>query len=169
MYAEQKPKDPLEILFATYGDAVDPDFAIVVTEKCRELVHGFSSRDRIVFKPALPADKLFGADPYPGHNKQLRMRYRADGIHATLTLDFDVQNKIPVPFLMLVPKTRYLRIHHALYGHPKGATSTGRMSFDVQEIVQAIVDQSGGSYLSISSFTPLTRLFGDPCPGEAAR
>lgn len=166
MYKDVDMVDPLEVLFATYGDPIDPDFAIDVTDKCTELVRGFTAHDRIAFKPAIPADRIFGVDPYPGHNKQLRMRYRADKIHATLALDFDVNNKIPVPFLLLVPKTRYLRIFQGTYGHPKGATNTGRMSFDVTEIVQAIVDQYGGSYLSISSFTPLERIFGDPCPGN---
>lgn len=165
MYADVNPKDPLEILFATYGDPIDPDFAVDVTDHCERLVQGFSAHDRIAFKPALSADKIFGCDPYPGHNKQLRMRYRMDGIHGTLALDFDVANNIPIPFLMLVPKTRYLRIFQAIYGHPKGATSTGRMSCDVLELVQALVDQAGGSFLSISAYTPLHRLFGDPCPG----
>ena len=166
MFQDVEMTDPLEILFATYGDPVDPDFAVDVTEKCRELVNTFTSRDRIAFRPALTADKIFGCDPYPGHNKQLRMRYRADKIHGTLALDFDINNKIPVPFLMLAPKIRYLKIHQAIYGHPKGATSTGRMSFDVLELIQAMVDQWGGSYLSISAYTPLQRLFSDPCPGK---
>lgn len=161
-----KMKHPLEVLCATYGDPIDPDYAVDVTQRCEELVSGFSSHDRIAFKPALPADQVFGVDPRPGHNKQLRLRYRSDSIHGTLTLDFDINNKIPVPYLFLVPRTRYLKIHHAIYGHPKGATSTGRMSFDVLELVQSLVDQNGGSYLSISSYTPLTRIFGDPCPGE---
>ena len=129
-------KHPLEILYATYGDAIDPDFAVDVTEQCEALVNGFSAHDRIAFKPAIPADQLFGCDPYPGHNKQLRMRYRSDKIHGTLALDFDANNRIPIPFLMLVPKIRYLKINHALYGHPKGANSSGRMSYDVVELVQ---------------------------------
>jgi len=166
IYYDVPPETPLEVLFATYGDPIDPDFCVDVTDTCDALVKKFTGADRIAFKPALPADKIFGFDPYPGHNKQLRMRYRAAGVHGTLALDFDRDNKIPVPFLMLVPKTRYLRVFHAIYGHPKGASSTGRMSFDVLEIVQALIDQSGGSYLSISSYTPLERLFGDPCPGK---
>eukprot|EP01032_Pedospumella_encystans_P021707 gene21707-24614_t len=165
LYYDVPPTAPLEILFATYGDPIDPDFALDVTETCEKLVNSFTGSDRIAFKPALPADRIFGVDPYPGHNKQLRMRYRAGGTHGTLALDFDRDNKIPVPFLMLVPKTRYLRVFSAIYGHPKGATNTGRMSFDVLELVQALIDQNGGSYLSISSYTPLERLFGDPCPG----
>jgi hypothetical protein len=60
---------------------------------------------------------------------------------------------------------RYLKIHSGTYGHPKGLSSTNRMSFDVVEILQALVDQAGGSFLSIGSMTPLTPLFRDPCPG----
>jgi len=164
-YAGVKMTEPFEILFATYGDPFDPDYSIDVTERVRALVRGFSASDRLSFKPAIPADAIFGCDPRPGHNKQLRARYRIDKIHGTLALDFDASNRIPIPFLMLVPKNRYLKIHHAIYGHPKGVNKSGRMSIDVTELIQSLVDQMGGSYLSISSYTPLARLLGDPCPG----
>lgn len=39
------------------------------------------------------------------------------------------------------------------------------MSYDVTEQIQSMVDLYGGSFLSITSFTPLTRILGDPCPG----
>ncbi len=59
-----------------------------------------------------------------------------------------------------------MSVYEATYGHPKGSTSTGRMSYDVMEIIiQSMIDQNGGSYLCLSSFYPLTRMFGDPCPG----
>jgi hypothetical protein len=121
--------------------------------------------DRLVFRPRDQMDQIFGRDPSPGKNKQLRVRYRMNGLHATLVLDFNVENKIPVPFLLLAPKKQFLRIHSAMYGHPAGATKTGRMCVDVSEILQSFIDQNGGSYLLISAYTPLYRLLGDPCPG----
>jgi hypothetical protein len=75
----------------------------------RELVRGFSGADRLSFKPAVSANALFG-DPYPGHNKQLRARYRIQGQHGTLALDFTADGRIPVPFLMMVPQNRYLKV-----------------------------------------------------------
>jgi hypothetical protein len=47
----------------------------------------------------------------------------------------------------------------------QGLSITGRMSFDVQEQVQALVDLSGGSYLHIPASRKMSLLFGDPCPG----
>ena len=47
----------------------------------------------------------------------------------------------------------------------QGLSITGRMSFDVQEQVQALVDLSGGSYLHIPTSRKMSLLFGDPCPG----
>ncbi|KAJ1418461.1 hypothetical protein B484DRAFT_400486 [Ochromonadaceae sp. CCMP2298] len=71
-------REIFEILFATYGDPLDADLCVDVTERVRELVRGFSGADRLSFKPAVSANTLFG-DPYPGHNKQLRARYRIQG------------------------------------------------------------------------------------------
>ena len=47
----------------------------------------------------------------------------------------------------------------------QGVSITGRMSFDVLEQVQALVDLSGGSYLHIPTTTQMSKLFGHPCPG----
>eukprot|EP01031_Cornospumella_fuschlensis_P037973 gene37973-46131_t len=98
-------------------------------------------------------------------NKQLRVRYRMDNVHGTLVLDFDKNGQIPTPFILTVPRMKYVRILTATYGHPRGRSSTGRMSFDVQEILQSLVDQNGGAYLQITAYTPIARLLGDPCPG----
>lgn len=164
-YRKVKPECVLEVLFATYGDPYDPAFAFDVTEKVKEKLREFQSLDRLVFRPREQMDQFFGRDPSPGRNKQLRVRYRMHGLHGTLVLDFNVENKIPVPFLLMAPKKQFLRIYSAMYGHPKGATKTGRMCFDVSEVLQSFVDQNGGSYLLISHYTPLRRLLGDPCPG----
>ena len=39
------------------------------------------------------------------------------------------------------------------------------MSVDVTEVVQGMVDWTGGSYLSISYLSSVKNMFGDPCPG----
>lgn len=75
---------PLEVLFATYGDARDPELSMDVTDRCIALVGSFSASDRIAFRPETPAHLLFGGDPLPGRPKQLKMRYRIGGTHGAL-------------------------------------------------------------------------------------
>jgi hypothetical protein len=166
-YQHVKIVQPMEILFASYGDPFDPSAVIIVTTIMQERLKEFESRDRFVFRPNEDASETFGSDPAPGKNKQLRLRYRLHegGGHGTIMLDFNQDNRIPSTFFFIVPKRSYLRINQATYGHPKGTTKTGRMSFDVTEIIQSMVHQNGGSYLSLSAFMPVARIFGDPCPG----
>lgn len=164
-YRNVKPETVLEILSASYGEPNNPGSAYDVTAQCQRKLHEFQERDRIVFRPKERMDLFFGHDPAPGRNKQVRLRYRIHGAHGTMVLDFNPENKIPSPFLLMAPKKQYLRLFSASYGHPKGLTKTGRMSYDVREVLQSLVDQNGGSFLSISAFTPLSRLLGDPCPG----
>eukprot|EP01034_Spumella_vulgaris_P024630 gene24630-30998_t len=165
---------PLEILYATYGDPFDPDFVIDITAQVVKRVKESSCSDRLSFKPIHYLDEILHLQDiihkviepqHPFKNKQLRVRYRIGGMHGTLVLDFMHNHTIPSPFLLILPRTRYLRIFSGTYGFPKGISSTGRMSYDVSEILQSMVDQNGGSYLSLSSYTPLARIFGDPCPG----
>lgn len=60
---------------------------------------------------------------------------------------------------------RDLTILRASYGHPKGRTTTGRMSYDIRENLQGIVDLNGGSFLYIGPLQPIEMKFGDPCVG----
>lgn len=156
---------PLEILFATYGDPFIPESAREVTDITILRVQQTPKQDRLTFSTRDQANSIFGFDPSPGKNKQLRVRYRMNNIHATLILDFNTESRIPAPFILTVPRTKYVRILHATYGHPKGRSSSGSMSFDIQEILQSLVDQNGGTYLQITAYTPLARMLGDPCPG----
>lgn len=165
-YADVPQACALEVISATYGDPFDPDFVIDVTKQVEARVKQATFADRLAFKPIHHLDELFEVtDPTPGKNKQLRVRYRIGMIHGTLILDLMPNSSIPSPFLLILPRARYLRIYSGTYGYPKGISSTGRMMYDVSEILQSIIDQNGGSYLSISSYTPIARLLGDPCPG----
>ena len=82
-------------------------------------------------------------------------------------LDVMSNGQLASNFMLIAPKSRFLVVKRATYGHPKGQSQQGRMSVDVQEIVQGIIDagMSGGSYLTISHMAPVKRTFGDPCPG----
>jgi hypothetical protein len=61
--------------------------------------------------------------------------------------------------------SRMVTISRAHFGHPKGISSTGRMSYDVTEIVQGLLDLGGGSHFVLTGTDRMGPLFGDPCPG----
>ena len=165
----------LEICFATYGDASEPLEAYEVTSLIQASVDEIYYRDRLSIrrttnlaewlKVASPPQFSSG-DPCPGKNKQLKIRYRMLGVHGQMNVDVMPDNQLPHNFFVLAPQTRrYLRILNASYGHPKGLSPQGRMSVDVTEVVQGMVDWTGGSYLSISYLSSVKNMFGDPCPG----
>ena len=156
----------LEICFATYGHPTEPvarDVTDIVEGRVNELWH----RDRLQYRKTENLNEMFGCDPCEGENKQLKVRYRMLGLHAMLQLDVMSNGQLASNFMLIAPKTRLLVINRATYGHPKGQSQQGRMSIDVQEVIQGIVDagMSGGSYLTISHMAPVKRTFGDPCPG----
>eukprot|EP01039_Chlorochromonas_danica_P004092 gene4092-4478_t len=191
--SKQVSKPGLEVLFASYGDPYSAKTAKEVTRQMKRRLRRKKINNRniqqqpqqqqpiaevdsddednelgdsILFTKSDNANEIFGFDPSPGENKQLRLRYRLSQTHfAMLILDFNPQGRLPQTFLLTIPKVQYLRIYKAKYGHPKGFSSTGRMSFNVQEILQSLVDQNNGYYLSISCYQSLKRIFGDPCPG----
>ena len=106
--------------------------------------------------------------PVIGKQKQLKIRYRMGGIYGQLNLTTTLDNKFPDRVLLLAPDKdvkRDLKIINATWGHPLGRSSTGRMSVEVTEILQGLVDMNGGSYLFISGAASITDLLGDPCPG----
>ena len=125
-YWQVPQQTPLEILFATYGDTVIEDKTIVVTEECIERQRNLSPKmDRFGFRTTDKLHEIFGCkDPSPGRTKQLRMRYRIDGVHGLLILDCEVNNSLIEKFLLITNQSKdskkYLRIFEARYGHPKG-------------------------------------------------
>lgn len=154
----------LEIVFATYGHPSDSRRAVDVTTVCNAIADNFSNRDRISFKSSMDLECIFG-DPAPHMPKQLCLRYRMNSKFAVVKCDVLPNNHLREAFLLLAPTTRLLTVLRASYGHPKGRSTNGRMSYDVTEIVQGLVDRCGGSYLSIPSDKSVSALFSDPCPG----
>jgi hypothetical protein len=79
---------------------------------------------------------VFNIDPSPGKPKQLRVRYRLGGIFGTLIIDTTGNGRIiSKDAIVLKPSThgkRMLTVKKAFYGHPKGTSSTGRMSYEVR-------------------------------------
>ncbi len=161
VWAERPQTCKLEICYATYGHSSEP-IAYEVTKSVQSRVDEIWYRDRLQYKKVEDLNKLFGTaagrpeskwDPCPGQNKQLKVRYRLCGLHAQLQLDVMPNGQLTLNFMLIAPKTRYLLINRATYGHPKGLSPQGRMSVDVTEVVQGIVDSgmSGGSHLHNTS------------------
>ena len=174
-WADRPQKCKLEICYATYGHPNLP-IAYEVTDVVQARVDLVWYRDRLQYKKIEDLSKHFGVatgrpesqwDPCPGENKHLKVRYRLCGMHAQLQLDIMPNGQLTRNFMLIAPKTRYLIINRATYGHPKGLSPQGRMSVDATEVVQGIVDagMSGGSYLTLSYMRPVKPIFGDPCPG----
>jgi len=165
----------LEICYASYGHPIMP-LAYEVTKAVQQRVDLIWFKDRLQYRKTENLSEMFGKimglpqerwDPSPGQNKQLKVRYRMKGMHAMLQLDVMPDGLLTQNFMLIAPKTRMLIIEQATYGHPKGLSPQGRMSTDVKEVVQGIVDagMAGGNYLTLSYMRPVKPIFGDPCPG----
>ena len=130
-------KQPLEILYATYGDPFDCTKIIDVTAICDELTHEYNTKDRLYIRSSVNLCHLFnnGQDFMPGKQKQLRIRYRMKGtVFGCINADTTVSSRFPTGFFLTVPGIRYLTIVSCTYGHPKGRAATGRMSYDVRSM-----------------------------------
>jgi hypothetical protein len=161
-----------------------------VTDEVQALVNDFVQKDRLIIRETAKLHQIFSCgDPVPGKQKQLRIRYRISNNHGFLALDIMENNQVPSPIILMCPPERSITILRGSYGHPKGRTTTGRMSYDVcalslllllhltqhhspsfclcslqvKEIIQGLVDLNYGSYLYISSMAPLYRFLSDPC------
>ena len=109
------------------------DVTEVVEERVNELWH----RDRLQYRKTEQLNEIFGCDPCPGENKQLKVRYRMLGLHSMLQLDVMSSGQLASNFMLIAPKDRLLVINRATYGHPKGQSQQGRMSIDVQEVTNS--------------------------------
>ena len=144
---------PLEICFATYGlssfnhplthsltrtasayvgDVTNCRLAHEVTQEVQALVNDFTQKDRLIIRETAKLHQIFHCgDPVPGKQKQLRIRYRIANNHGFLALDIMENNQVPSPIVLMCPPERCITILRGAYGHPKGRTTTGRMSYDV--------------------------------------
>lgn len=168
------PKQPLEVLYATYGDPFDCTKVIDVTAICDELTHEYKTRDRLYIRSSINLCHLFndGVDFMPGKQKQLRIRYRMKGtVFGYVSADTTVTSRFPTGFFLTVPSTRYLTIVSCTYGHPKGRAATGRMSYDVSSACIGFLSQSLWNLCTMSRLiTAIACLYRVPCVdnGESA-
>lgn len=153
-----------------------------MTDELQALVQEYVCQDRLILRETNKLHEMLRGDPNPGKPKQLRVRYRMNGVHGMLLLDVMENNQVPEPVILMASTApRDLTILRGSYGHPKGRTNTGRMAYDVsgctdgvlmvcvdgvwqvKENLQGLVDLRRGSYLYISALSPIVRQFGDPC------
>lgn len=179
-YAKLQPLSPLEILFASYGDVITEKGAVDVTLKCRDIMAKKGQDDRFAFGANSNLYAVFGFDPSIDKPKQLRVRYRMGGVFGTIVIGTSANSRMTSTTAVVltsrsssavsssplgVKSSRMVIIKRADFGHPKGVSSTGRMSFDVTEIIQGLLDLGGGSHFVLTSTEQMGPLFGDPCPG----
>ena len=165
-----KPKGPLLIIAASYGHPNDASLATDVRELLQQRVEMYGAKDRLHIKELdhLLEQVFKGKDnPCPGVLKTVRVRFQIDGRRSEVLAHEDEEFHLASPGLYIVvprqPPT--LVLGSCIYGHPRGLNK-GRGAFDVTEILQARVEESGGTFLELSNDEDLKELFGDPCPNR---
>jgi hypothetical protein len=113
-----------------------------VTQEVQALVNDFIQKDRLIIRETTKLHQIFSCgDPVPGKQKQLRIRYRIANNHGFLALDIMENNQVPSPIILMCPPERSITILRGAYGHPKGRTTTGRMSYDVCILYLSFITQ----------------------------
>jgi hypothetical protein len=77
------------------GDVKDARKAINVTDSLQSYVNSYACADRLIFRETQRFDRIFGKDPSFDKPKQVRMRYRINGVHGFIILDIMENNQIP--------------------------------------------------------------------------
>ena len=77
------------------GDAKDARKAFNITDSLQSYVNSYACADRLIFRETQRFDKIFGKDPSFDKPKQVRMRYRINGVHGFIILDIMENNQIP--------------------------------------------------------------------------
>ena len=77
------------------GDVKDSRKAINITDRLQEYVNSYTKADRLIFRENQRFDEIFGKDPSFDRPKQVRMRYRINGVHGFIILDIMENNHIP--------------------------------------------------------------------------
>ena len=90
--------------------------------------------------------------PCPGELKTIRVRFQIGKRRSEVLAHEAKEFHLAAPgMLIVVPKVPpTLVLGPCTYGHPRGLNK-GRGAFDVTEILQARVEESGGTFLEISN------------------
>jgi hypothetical protein len=165
------PKGRLLIIAAAYGHRTDASMAFDVRDILQRRVEAYGAKDALKITSVdhlmLDIFKELSETPCPGVLKSLRVRFYIEGRRSEMVAYEDKEFHLAEPGLMiLVPKKPpTLILHSCSYGHPRGIIK-GRGAFDVTEVLQARVEESGGTFLELGHDENLKDLFGDPCPNR---
>lgn len=77
------------------GDVKDARKAINITDSLQAYVNSYQNKDRLIFRETQRFDRIFGKDPSFDKPKQVRLRYRINGVHGFIILDIMANNQIP--------------------------------------------------------------------------
>eukprot|EP00520_Triparma_pacifica_P015534 CAMPEP_0118636470 /NCGR_PEP_ID=MMETSP0785-20121206/2643_1 /TAXON_ID=91992 /ORGANISM="Bolidomonas pacifica, Strain CCMP 1866" /LENGTH=350 /DNA_ID=CAMNT_0006527605 /DNA_START=86 /DNA_END=1135 /DNA_ORIENTATION=- len=159
---------------ASYGHLDDASKAIDVREKVQAIIEGHGAKDCLNIPPQKNLLQLFGLNVTQSPcslnegRKCVRARFLVEGRKSEVVAieggkEFYLDN---LGLFFSVPKSPpTLILGECWYGHPRGVQN-GRGAFDVSEVLQARVEESGGTFLEISRLESLKDLFGDPCPNR---
>ncbi|GMH85104.1 hypothetical protein TrST_g2760 [Triparma strigata] len=164
-----KPAGRLLVIAASYGHPDDASKAIDVRETLQRKIEGHGAKDCLNITPQDDLLKYFGLKHSPcGGKKCIRVRFLIEGRRSeTIAFEGSHENRLDnVGLFIVVPKSPpTLILGKCWYGHPRGLIK-GRGAFDVTEILQARVEESGGTFLEVNHRENLKELFGDPCPNR---
>ena len=166
-----KPVGRLLVIAASYGHRDDASKAIDVRKTLQDWIEGHGAKDCLRITHQDDLLKLLGLDksqsPCAG-KKCIRARFLIEGRRSEIAVhEGDTEFHLEEPGLFFsVPKSPpTLILGSCWYGHPRGLIN-GRGAFDVAEVLQAKVEESGGTFLEIERSESLKDLFGDPCPNR---
>ncbi|GMH63890.1 hypothetical protein TL16_g03829 [Triparma laevis f. inornata] len=164
-----KPAGRLLVIAASYGHPDDASKAIDVRGTLQKKIEGYGAKDCLNITPQDDLLKYFGLKQGPcGGKKCIRVRFLIEGRRSE-TIAFEGSHEFHldnVGLFIVVPKSPpTLILGKCWYGHPRGLIK-GRGAFDVTEILQARVEESGGTFLEVNHRENLKELFGDPCPNR---
>ena len=167
-HERSKTMGRLLIIAASFGHQEDAKKAIDVRNLLQDRVEKYGAKDRLSINEKENLVEVFGANPCFGEKKCIRVRFYIEGRRSeTVVFEGDKEGYLQAPGLFIVvPKSPpTLVLGNCMYGHPRGLIK-GRGAFDVKEKLQALVEESGGTFLEITNLENLRNLFGDPCPNR---
>ena len=173
MKAIPPAKGRLWIVAAAYGHPTDASQALDIRQILQNRVEAYGAKDRLAIseEESMMKDILKAVHaseiPCPGECKAIRVRFMIEGRRSETICHEDKEFHLKAPGLyIVVPKSPpTLFISNCTYGHPRGLIK-GRGAFDVTEILQSRVEESGGTFLEVGHEEDLKTLFGDPCPNR---
>ena len=159
----------LLVIAASYGRPDDASKAVDIRETLQRKIEGYGAKDCLNITPQDNLLTYLGLRSAPcSGRKCIRVRFLIEGRRSeTIAHEGSTEFHLDdLGLFIIVPKSPpSLILGKCWYGHPRGLIK-GRGAFDVTEILQARVEESGGTFLEVNHREHLDKLFGDPCPNR---